>query len=92
MITKIGNQYVEQTTGEVLNSSDWIINEWNGKITKVKRISDKQLAFIEGLEFQLGYVPKSHRNMPAHKASGYINKLLDRIEKKKQKEQQNPLL
>ena len=92
MITKIGNQYVEQTTGEVLNSSDWIINEWHGKITKVKRISDKQLAFIEGLEFQLGYVPKSHRNMPAHKASGYINKLLDRIEKKKQKEQQNPLL
>lgn len=92
MITKVGEQYIEQSTGEVLSSKDWIITEWNGKINKVKRISDKQLAFIEGLEYQLGYVPKSHRNMPAHKASSYINKLLDRIEEKKQKDQQKSLL
>lgn len=78
----MNDQFIDEKTGEVYSSKEWIIREWNGKITKVKRISDKQLAFIESLEYRLGYKPKSHRNMPAYKAVAHINKLLERIKTK----------
>lgn len=74
--------YIDPKTGQIYDNKEWIIKEWNGKITKVKRLSDKQLAFIESLEYRLGYKPKSHRNMPAYKAVGHINKLQDRLKNK----------
>lgn len=79
----VDNRLINEKTGEIYDSKEWIIKEWNGKITRVKRLSDKQLTFIESLEYRLGYKPKSHRNMPAYKAVGYIKKLQDRLEQKK---------
>lgn len=66
-----------------IDTKDWIVwRDPNGNIRKVKRLSDKQLAFIESLEYQLGYKPRSHRNMPAYKAVQYINKLQARLAEK----------
>lgn len=80
------DSHLNEKTGEIYDSKDWIIGFWNGKTTRVKRISDKQLAFVESLEYQLGYKPKSHRNMPAYKAAGYITKLQNRLQARKEQQ------
>jgi hypothetical protein len=74
-------KYINDQTGQIYDPKEWIINEW-GKITVVKRLSDAQLAFIESLEYQLGYKPKNHSNMPAHKAVKTIVRLKELIAKK----------
>lgn len=71
--------YIDPETGQVYDGREWIINERDGKVTKIKRISEKQLSYIESLERSLGYVPKSHANMPAYKAGGYIERLQARL-------------
>jgi len=83
MIVKEGERYIDKSTGEVLSAKEWIINEFEGRITKVKRLSDKQLAYIESMEYQLGYKPRSHANMPAYKAAAYIEKLQLRVKQLK---------
>jgi hypothetical protein len=75
--------YVDPDTGQIYDASEWIIHEFEGKVTKVRRLSDKQLAYIESLERQLGYQPKSHRNMPAYKAVKHIERLKQRLEARK---------
>ncbi len=76
---QIDERLINKGTGEIYDAKDWIVKEWNGRITRVKRLSDKQLAFIESLEYRLGYKPKNHRNMPAYKAVKTIETLQARL-------------
>ena len=73
---------IDPKTGEILDPKEWIVTEWDGQFRKVKRLSDKQLAFIESLEYQLGYKPKNHQNMPAYKANQLITRLQAVLDKR----------
>lgn len=82
MVIAEGDRYIDTKTGEVLDPREWIIHDLGTRITKVKRISDKQLKYIKFMEYKLGYKPVNHENMPAFKATGLVKRLQQRLEKK----------
>lgn len=82
-IVERDNQYINDSTGQIYDPKDWIINAWSNRITVVKRLSEAQLTFIQTLEYQLGYKPTNHSNMPAFKAVKLISKLQERVAERK---------
>lgn len=80
------DNWTDPNTGKQYSRREWLIYEQDGMVSRIKRLSDKQLAYINSLEYELGYKPANHENMSAYQAIKTITRLQKLV-----KERQNQI-